>query len=172
MESFSPDARQTCSCWTCCRTMPRKATSSWRAGACVSPTCLRRVKRLHTRADRAAGGHRAARPAGRPAGPRAGVHCGNDARPPGRRAWLDAFEARAVQEPCVQQCWRVSPGPDFVLVLHTRDMPSYLALSQRLFTGTTPMCAMCAPSLRPTGQNLRQKCLYRPSEKRNMLLFL
>ncbi len=49
---------------------------------------------------------------------------------------LDAFEALAVQEPCVQQCWRVSPGPDFVLVLHTRDMPSYLALSQRLFTGT------------------------------------
>jgi DNA-binding Lrp family transcriptional regulator len=34
----------------------------------------------------------------------------------------------------VQQCWRVSPGPDFVLVVHTRDMPGYLALSQRLFT--------------------------------------
>ena len=49
---------------------------------------------------------------------------------------LDAFEARAVQDAAVQQCWRVSPGPDFVLVLHTRDMPSYLALSQRLFTGT------------------------------------
>ena len=48
---------------------------------------------------------------------------------------LDAFEARAVAEPAVQQCWRVSPGPDFVLVLHTRDMPGYLALSQRLFTG-------------------------------------
>ena len=49
--------------------------------------------------------------------------------------WLDAFEARAVQEPGVQQCWRVSPGPDFVLVLHTHDMPAYLALAQRLFTG-------------------------------------
>ena len=47
---------------------------------------------------------------------------------------LDAFEARAVADAAVQQCWRVSPGPDFVLVTHTRDMPSYLALAQRLFT--------------------------------------
>ena len=47
---------------------------------------------------------------------------------------LDAFEARAVADPAVQQCWRVSPGPDFVLVAHARDMPGYLALSQRLFT--------------------------------------
>lgn len=47
---------------------------------------------------------------------------------------LDAFEARAVQDSAVQQCWRVSPGPDFVLVTHTRDMPAYLALAQRLFT--------------------------------------
>ena len=48
---------------------------------------------------------------------------------------LDAFEARAVADADVQQCWRVSPGPVFVLVLHTRDIPGYLALSQRLFTG-------------------------------------
>jgi Lrp/AsnC family transcriptional regulator, leucine-responsive regulatory protein len=47
---------------------------------------------------------------------------------------LDAFEARAVAEAAVQQCWRVSPGPDFVLVAHTRDMPAYHALVQRLFT--------------------------------------
>ncbi len=47
---------------------------------------------------------------------------------------LDAFQARAVADAAVQQCWRVSPGPDFVLVVHTRDMPEYLALSQRLFT--------------------------------------
>ena len=48
---------------------------------------------------------------------------------------LDAFEARAVQDEEVQQCYRVSPGPDFVLVVHVRDMPAYLALAQRLFTG-------------------------------------
>lgn len=47
---------------------------------------------------------------------------------------LDAFEARAVAEGAVQQCWRVSPGPDFVLVVHARDMPVYQALAQRLFT--------------------------------------
>lgn len=47
---------------------------------------------------------------------------------------LDAFEERAIAEAEVQQCYRVSPGPDFVLVVHTRDMPSHLALTQRLFT--------------------------------------
>lgn len=47
---------------------------------------------------------------------------------------LDAFQARAIADDAVQQCWRVSPGPDFVLVVHTRDMPAYLTLSQRLFT--------------------------------------
>lgn len=47
---------------------------------------------------------------------------------------LDAFEARAVADDAVQQCWRVSPGPDFVLVIHARDMPGYLAVTQRLFT--------------------------------------
>jgi len=47
---------------------------------------------------------------------------------------LDAFEAHVLPEPAVQQCWRVSPGPDFVLVLHALDMPAYQALVQRLFT--------------------------------------
>lgn len=47
---------------------------------------------------------------------------------------LAAFEARAVQDDAVQQCYRVSPGPDFVLVVHVSDMPAYLALAQRLFT--------------------------------------
>ena len=47
---------------------------------------------------------------------------------------LQAFEDRAVAEDAVQQCWRVSPGPDFLLVLQLRDMPGWLALSQRLFT--------------------------------------
>lgn len=46
---------------------------------------------------------------------------------------LQAFEDLAVAEPSVQQCYRVSPGPDFVLVVHSRDMVEHLALSQRLF---------------------------------------
>lgn len=49
-------------------------------------------------------------------------------------ARLEDFEGRAVDEPAVQQCYRVSPGPDFVLVVQVRDMPDYLALAQRLFT--------------------------------------
>ena len=47
---------------------------------------------------------------------------------------LDAFEARAVAQDAVQQCWRVSPGPDFMLVVQASDMPHYLAISQALFT--------------------------------------
>jgi Lrp/AsnC family leucine-responsive transcriptional regulator len=47
---------------------------------------------------------------------------------------LAAFEARAVAEAPVQQCYRVSPGPDFVLVLWLADMAGYHALVQRLFT--------------------------------------
>lgn len=47
---------------------------------------------------------------------------------------LDAFEARAVADGGVQQCHRVSPGPDFCLVVTVADMPAYHALAQRLFT--------------------------------------
>jgi DNA-binding Lrp family transcriptional regulator len=48
---------------------------------------------------------------------------------------LEAFEQRVAADDAVQQCYRVSPGPDVVLVVQTRDMPDYLALAQRLFTG-------------------------------------
>jgi DNA-binding Lrp family transcriptional regulator len=47
---------------------------------------------------------------------------------------LDAFEAEAVADAAVQQCWRTSPGPDFLLVLWVADMAGYNALVQRLFT--------------------------------------
>jgi DNA-binding Lrp family transcriptional regulator len=47
---------------------------------------------------------------------------------------LHAFETRAVQETAVQQCWRVSPGPDFKLVVQVPDMLAYLAFTQRLLT--------------------------------------
>ncbi|EJE53379.1 transcriptional regulator [Acidovorax sp. CF316] len=99
------------------------------------PTCLRRVKRLHEvglierqvallQPDRLAAvqGH--------------GLACIVEVSLDRQDVQsLDAFEARAVEHPAVQQCWRVSPGPDFILVVHTRDMPGYLALSQQLFTG-------------------------------------
>jgi len=47
---------------------------------------------------------------------------------------LAAFEQRAVADAAVQQSYRVSPGPDFVLVVWAADMPAYQALVQRLFT--------------------------------------
>ena len=47
---------------------------------------------------------------------------------------LEAFEARVGADDAVQQCYRVSPGPDFCLVVHSAHMPDYLALAQRLFT--------------------------------------
>ena len=47
---------------------------------------------------------------------------------------LGAFEARAIAEAEVQQCYRVAPGPDLLLVLQLADMAAYHALVQRLFT--------------------------------------
>ncbi|MDD5332388.1 MAG: Lrp/AsnC family transcriptional regulator [Rhodoferax sp.] len=47
---------------------------------------------------------------------------------------LEAFEKRVALDDAVQQCYRVSPGPDFCLVVHAAHMPDYLALVQRLFT--------------------------------------
>jgi Lrp/AsnC family leucine-responsive transcriptional regulator len=47
---------------------------------------------------------------------------------------LMAFEAKVLGEVSVQQCYQVSPGPDFVLILQVPDMPAYQALVMRLFT--------------------------------------
>jgi Lrp/AsnC family leucine-responsive transcriptional regulator len=47
---------------------------------------------------------------------------------------MDEFEARVRDEPAVLQCYRVSPGPDFLLVAQVKDMPAYHALVHRAFT--------------------------------------
>ena len=47
---------------------------------------------------------------------------------------IAAFEARAVAEAAVQQCYRVSPGPDLLLIVWLPEMAAYHALVQRLFT--------------------------------------
>ena len=98
------------------------------------PTCLRRVKRLWEaglierqvailNADRLAPvlGH----------GLSAVVEISLDRQ---GAEQLDAFEQRISMDAAVQQCYRVSPGPDFVLIVHVTDMPAYQALAQRLFT--------------------------------------
>ncbi len=47
---------------------------------------------------------------------------------------IAAFEARAAADAGVQQCYRTSGGPDFVLIVQVADMAAYQALAQRLFT--------------------------------------
>ncbi|WP_179674686.1 Lrp/AsnC family transcriptional regulator [Duganella sp. 1224] len=44
------------------------------------------------------------------------------------------FEALVANEAAVLQCYRVAPGPDFVLVVQVADMPAYHALAHRVFT--------------------------------------
>lgn len=46
---------------------------------------------------------------------------------------MDEFEELVAQEAAVMQCYRVSPGPDFVLMVQVADMPAYHALAHRLF---------------------------------------
>ncbi|WP_370632074.1 Lrp/AsnC family transcriptional regulator [Pusillimonas sp. MFBS29] len=47
---------------------------------------------------------------------------------------LDAFEAAISQAPAVLQCYRVSPGPDFIVVAQVADMPAYHAMAHEMFT--------------------------------------
>jgi DNA-binding Lrp family transcriptional regulator len=98
------------------------------------PTCLRRVKRLHEaglieRQVAVLAPQRVAQLAGELLSAIVEVTLDRQTSEA-----MDDFEQRAVADTEVQQCWRVSPGPDFMLVACTRDMPGYLALAQRLFT--------------------------------------
>ena len=47
---------------------------------------------------------------------------------------FDVFEAYVCAEPGVTQCYRVSPGPDFVVIVELPDMRSYDEFARRLFT--------------------------------------
>lgn len=98
------------------------------------PTCLRRVKRLRDarlieREIAILDPQRMARTLGH--GLEAVVEVSLDRQ---GNEEQEAFEQRVVGDEAVQQCYRVSPGPDFVLIVHARDMQDYLALAQRLFT--------------------------------------
>jgi Lrp/AsnC family transcriptional regulator, leucine-responsive regulatory protein len=46
---------------------------------------------------------------------------------------MTEFETLIAGEGAVLQCYRVSPGPDFVLMIQVADMPAYHALAHRLF---------------------------------------
>ncbi len=47
---------------------------------------------------------------------------------------VERFEHKMLAEPAVTQCYRVSTGPDLVLVLVLPDMQAYHALAHRAFT--------------------------------------
>ena len=47
---------------------------------------------------------------------------------------LQQFEQAVAQEDAILQCYRVSSGPDFVLIAQVVDMPAYHALVHRAFT--------------------------------------
>lgn len=94
-----------------------------------APTCLRRVKHLR---DSGVIEREVALVAPEKVGARltAIVEITLDVQAAERMA---EFEALAAAEAAVLQCYRVSPGPDFVLVVQVADMPAYHALAHRLF---------------------------------------
>lgn len=47
---------------------------------------------------------------------------------------LAAFEARIIEDNAIAQCYRVSPGPDFIVIAHIANMSAYHALAHRAFT--------------------------------------
>lgn len=47
---------------------------------------------------------------------------------------MQAFKSRILDEDVVTQCYRVAPGPDFILIVQVADMAAYHALAHRAFT--------------------------------------
>ncbi|GGE80878.1 Lrp/AsnC family transcriptional regulator [Massilia psychrophila] len=94
-----------------------------------APTCLRRVKQL-TEAGILARQVAIVSPEKVGARLTAIVEISLDVQAAERMA---EFEALAALEAAVLQCYRVAPGPDFVLIVQLADMPAYHALAHRLF---------------------------------------
>ena len=94
-----------------------------------APTCLRRVKHL---TDSGVIARQVAIVAPQLVGARltAVVEITLDVQAVER---MEEFEQLVANEAAVLQCYRVSPGPDFVLMVQVADMPAYHALAHRLF---------------------------------------
>ncbi|WP_322996007.1 Lrp/AsnC family transcriptional regulator [Castellaniella sp.] len=95
------------------------------------PTCLRRVRKL------VQSGHIQRRvaildPALMGTGLTAIIEVSLDGQ---GAAQADVFEAKLLAEPAIRQCYRVSSGPDFVLIAQVADMAAYQALALRCLTG-------------------------------------
>jgi Lrp/AsnC family leucine-responsive transcriptional regulator len=97
------------------------------------PTCLRRVKQL---TESGVIQRQVAIVAPEKVGPSltAIVEISLDVQAAERMA---EFEAHVAGEEAVLQCYRVAPGPDFVLIVQVADMPAYHALAHRLFATQT-----------------------------------
>jgi Lrp/AsnC family leucine-responsive transcriptional regulator len=97
------------------------------------PTCLRRVKQL---TDEGVIARQVAIVTPEKVGARltAIVEITLDVQAADRMA---EFEQHLAGEAAVLQCYRVSPGPDFVLVVQVTDMPAYHALAHKLFATHT-----------------------------------
>ena len=95
-----------------------------------APTCLRRVKHL---TDSGVIERQVAIVAPQLVGARlsAVVEITLDVQATERMA---EFEELVANEAAVLQCYRVSPGPDFVLIVQVADMAAYHALAHSLFT--------------------------------------
>ena len=98
-----------------------------------APTCLRRVKHL---TESGVIQRQVAIVAPEKVGPSltAIVEISLDVQAAERMA---EFEAHVGAEDAVLQCYRVAPGPDFVLIVQVADMPAYHALAHRLFATQT-----------------------------------
>ncbi|AMO98235.1 asnC family protein [Collimonas arenae] len=94
-----------------------------------APTCLRRVKRL-TDAGVIVRQVAIVAPDKVGAGLTAIVEVTLDNQAEER---LQEFEELVAHAPQLLQCYRVSPGPDFVLVVQVTDMAAYHALAHQLF---------------------------------------
>ncbi|MQA22595.1 Lrp/AsnC family transcriptional regulator [Rugamonas rivuli] len=98
-----------------------------------APTCLRRVKHL---TESGVIQRQVAIVAPEKVGPSltAIVEISLDIQAAERMA---EFEAHVAADDAVLQCYRVAPGPDFVLIVQVEDMPAYHALAHRLFATQT-----------------------------------
>lgn len=47
---------------------------------------------------------------------------------------LEAFERQVADDAAILQCYRVSGGPDFVVIILAADMPAYHDIVRRVFT--------------------------------------
>jgi len=98
-----------------------------------APTCLRRVKHL---TESGVIQRQVAIVAPEKVGPSltAIVEISLDVQAAERMA---EFETHVAADDAVLQCYRVAPGPDFVLIVQVADMPAYHALAHRLFATQT-----------------------------------